>query len=171
VIRKTRRRAQRAAIVSASVASITFPALIAHAQTWDGGGADNLWSTPANWSADTQPANNGTANIVMAGTTRLTSSVDPAYDVNSVTFDPSAGPFTLKTFDSSKLTVRNGGITNNSANTQTFGIDVTTASSSGENWNASSGPLLFNKPWASACCTSATSRSPAARSWTCRTTS
>jgi hypothetical protein len=38
---------------------------------WNGGGADNNWSTGLNWSGGVAPANDGTAAIVLAGTTQL----------------------------------------------------------------------------------------------------
>src|SRR6185369_6048690 len=38
---------------------------------WNGGGTDNNWSTGANWVGSTAPANNGTAALQFAGSTRL----------------------------------------------------------------------------------------------------
>ena len=40
-------------------------ATAASAQTWDGGGADDLWSTAANWDADTLPTDGDDATINM----------------------------------------------------------------------------------------------------------
>ena len=37
---------------------------------WDGGGADNNWSTPANWNPDGLPATDGSAILSFSGTTR-----------------------------------------------------------------------------------------------------
>jgi autotransporter-associated beta strand protein len=37
---------------------------------WDGGGADNNWSTPANWNPDGLPAIDGLASVSFSGTTR-----------------------------------------------------------------------------------------------------
>ena len=52
----------------ASVALLaTLPS--AHAQTWDGGGGNNSWTTGANWVGDTAPVAN--AILTFAGTTQL----------------------------------------------------------------------------------------------------
>src|SRR2546430_16858705 len=67
----------------------------ASAQTWNGAGANDNWSTIANWIGSTPPANNGTANVTFAGTTRLTPNVDVAYNINSLIFNNTAGSFTI----------------------------------------------------------------------------
>ena len=45
-------------------------------RTWDGGGANNAWSTDTNWITDVEPLNNGAASLIFAGNVRLAPSVD-----------------------------------------------------------------------------------------------
>src|SRR5947207_11229170 len=77
----------------------------APAQTWDGGGANDNWSNNVNWLGDIGPANNGTANIAMAGVTRLTPNVDVPFDINALTFNSGASAFVI---GGSQLTLRGG---------------------------------------------------------------
>jgi hypothetical protein len=93
----------------------------APAQTWNGGGADNNWSTSQNWSPLGAPANDGTANLIMAGAIRLTSNIDTPWSINTLTFNNSAGAFTI---GGSTLTIGAGGITNQSGSTQTLNVPV-----------------------------------------------
>lgn len=62
---------------------------------WDGGGADDLWSTAANWEGDTVPV--AGANLVFAGTTRLTPVNDLAAGMTfaSINFSAGAGDFAI----------------------------------------------------------------------------
>src|SRR5262245_22336064 len=64
-------------------------------QTWDGGGADNNWTTANNWNPNVVPVNTGTANIVFAGSIRLTPSVNASQDILSLTFGNTAGAFNI----------------------------------------------------------------------------
>jgi len=74
--------------------------------TWDGGSlVDNNWSTPENWVGNVAPPNDGTADIVMTGTTRPTPNVDTAWSINKLSF--TGGTFTL---GGSQLTVGAGGL-------------------------------------------------------------
>ena len=96
--------------------------------TWDGGGSDNDWTTGANWNAlgfiQAPPPNNGTADVVMAGTTRLTPNMDAAWSIDSLRFSSSAGAFTLSSSTNNSLTIGSGGILNESGLTQTINNDV-----------------------------------------------
>jgi hypothetical protein len=97
--------------------------------TWDGGGIDALWSNADNW--DTPPLTND--DLVFDGSTQTTNTndLDTGYDsgtstpgtfvVDSIVFAPTAGPFTLQgnAIDYSGKT-----ITNHSANTQTFDLQI-----------------------------------------------
>lgn len=97
--------------------------------TWDGGGSDDLWSNGDNW--DTPPLTND--DLVFDGSTQTTSTndLDTDYDagtmtpgtfvVDSIQFAPTAGAFTLQgnAIDYSDRT-----ITNLSANTQTFDLQI-----------------------------------------------
>ncbi|MCE9609427.1 MAG: PEP-CTERM sorting domain-containing protein [Chthoniobacter sp.] len=87
-------------------------------RVWDGGGADNHWTTNANWSLDTQPLNNGTAALTFAGGVRLAPNVDAAWNVAALTFDNTAGAFSIG--GPQTITVGAGGVTNNDADPQTI---------------------------------------------------
>ena len=56
------------------------------AQVWDGGGADNFWSSATNWNSNATPTNNGTATLVFAGTTRLAPYADVNWSLLSIIF-------------------------------------------------------------------------------------
>ena len=105
-------------------------------QTWDGGGLDDNWSTAANWSPDGAPANDGTAGIVFTGWVRLTPYVDTAWDVLSLTFNNTAGPFSIC---GSPLTVGAGGIVNQNFAQSSLENDLLL--SAPQTWQASAGNL------------------------------
>lgn len=107
--------------------------------TWDGGGANNLWSTANNWNPNGVPANNGTASLTFAGSTRLAPDMDANWSINSLTFSNSAGAFTLNSTGGFVLTIQGGGITNNSASTETINNTVTLGAA--QTWSATSGAL------------------------------
>ena len=94
--------------------------------TWNGGGTDASWSTPANWAGAT-PAN-GDA-LVFGGAARLTNSNDWLTGVGAVTF--SSGGFTT----SGNALTLNGDFTSTGNNTwavnSTFGAARTFTSTSG----------------------------------------
>ena len=109
-------------------------------RTWDGGGANNTWIADANWSIDVRPLNNATADVIFAGTTRLAPSVDTAWNVRSITFDNTAGAFTIT--GPQAITVGTGGIVNNDADLQTITAALTLAGS--ETFTAAAGALTVN---------------------------
>lgn len=118
---------------------IGFALLSVSAQTWNGGGTNNAWSTASNWVGNTAPVNNGTATAIFGGSTRLTADVDVTWDVKGIQFTNGAGGFTL---GGSALTIRANGITNNSANLQTINNNLTL--NGAQNWKAGSGNLLIS---------------------------
>lgn len=105
---------------------------------WNGGAESPAWSNAANWVGGVAPANNGTATIVLAGTSQLTPTVDVAWDISSLTFSNSAGAFTLR---GSALTIRAGGVTNNSASSQVISNAITLFTN--QTWNAAAGSLTI----------------------------
>ena len=112
-----------------------------HAATfiWNGGGTNSNWSTVSNWSGGVVPTNNGTATIILAGTNRLAPNVDAAWDIGSLTFSNNAGAFIL---GGSALTIRSGGVTNNTATGQIINNAITLATN--QTWTAVAGSLTFN---------------------------
>src|SRR5882762_7230212 len=109
---------------------------------WDGGSlVDDRWTTATNWANDLLPSNDWLADITMAGGTRLFPSVDAPWNINSLTFNNSAGAFSLAGFT---LSVDRGGITNNSG----FAQNVNNALDfhGPQNWNAAAGLMTFQGP-------------------------
>ncbi len=114
-------------------------------ETWDGGGANNNWTTVLNWNSDgpgrdEAPPNDGTADILMAGTTRLTPLVNVAYDIRSLTFNSNAGAFVI--LGAQELTIGAGGVTNNDADRQSVIGPVRLAAD--QTWSATNGPLQMD---------------------------
>ena len=85
--------------------------------TWTGGGGNNYWTNAANWGG-TAPVSGD--SLVFAGSTSLltTNRFTAGTTFSNVTFDASAGAFTLNG-NSFALT---GSIANNSTNLQTLGL-------------------------------------------------
>jgi hypothetical protein len=73
-----RARLLAAAFAAALLGSPAFGASV----TWDGGGADENWSTPGNWSGDTVP---GTGDsVVVDGTSTNSCTIDGNVEVASL---------------------------------------------------------------------------------------
>ena len=96
------------------------------AQTWNGGGANNNWSTGANWSGGVAPANPipgaGTADVIFSGSTRLTPVIDTPWNIDSLTFSATAGAFNVG--GTNQLFLENAGITDNSTATETISAPI-----------------------------------------------
>lgn len=103
--------------------------------TWNGGGTDNLWSTPANWGGTAPSAGD---SLFFGGTTRLAASNDLTGDVvfHGLTFNDGAGAFTL----SGQRITLGGNVTNNDADLQTLALDMILDST--RTFNAVSGSLI-----------------------------
>ena len=84
--------------VAASLSVLVLASLFAlsakAANTWDGGGDDDNWSTTNNWDTDTLPG--FPAELTFGGVTRLTPTNDlGGLTVNGITFAAGAGAFKL----------------------------------------------------------------------------
>ena len=91
-------------------------------EVWTGVGNGN-WSDNADWTT-AAPGISGDA-VTFAGTTGLTPNMDNSYSVTSLTFNNTAGSFTVGSGNSSTLTL-NGNLTNDSTGTQTLAVPVVT---------------------------------------------
>ena len=120
--------------------TFSFSAQSLRSQTCNGGGGDNLWTDGTNWGGSA-PVNNGTAAVIFGGTTRLTPDMNASWNIASLTFNSSAGAFTLASTGSFTLTIQGGGITNNSTNAETINNAITLGAA--QTWNATSGNLVF----------------------------
>jgi len=144
---------------------LSNPQAHALALTWDGGGADNNWSTCANWSSDTCPSSgdaltfNSTStkdSVVDASfaggvitsiniTTGYSGTVSLARSLQTTsTFTHSTGTFTAnaQTLDVDGGFSTTGGTFNASSGIMTFGSTFTTGASS--TFNANSGTITFD---------------------------
>ncbi len=115
--------------------------VVATNEVWIGAGLNDNWSTSPNWNV-AAPGLSADA-VTFAGTTRLTPNLDANYSVTGVTFDGTAGSFTLGTANSSTLTLAANGVVNNSANPQTLNIPVTM--SGAQTFNAAAGNLILSQ--------------------------
>jgi T5SS/PEP-CTERM-associated repeat protein/autotransporter-associated beta strand protein len=92
--------------------------------TWDGGGANDNWTTGLNWNTTLQgqvpPLNNGTANLSFPSFGGLvqTPIIDVPYSINSLTFGNGDGRYVI--LGASVLTVGAGGIINNDGDFQSI---------------------------------------------------
>ena len=132
------RRRLVSGLTLAAVISVFLAALPACAATWtwDGGAGNDNWTNGQNWVGDVSPVNDGTADIVFAGATRLTPNLPINWSINSLTFDNTAGAFDLKSAPQSNLTIGAGGITTFSANRHAFEHLVTL--SAPQTWTSAS---------------------------------
>lgn len=109
------------------------------ANTWDGGGADDNWSTLLNWDNDLVPL--WPQLISFGGSTRLTPNNDlSGITVNGINVGSTAGAFTLngngitlnpyRTATGGFLTPNSGSIANSSTSAEIVSMPVTLASGS-----------------------------------------
>lgn len=153
---------------------ITTTQIRAVVRTWDGGGADNNWSTCANWSGDACPTT--ADSVVFDGTSTKNATIDAAapaslvgFSINSGytgtitqgrtltvngSFSQAAGTFTgsTQTIDVSSFTLSGGSFT---ATTNTFSIPGNFTISGGT-FNANGGTVRFYSNAATISCNSAT---------------
>ena len=115
--------AGRAAVLAAAVVALFLPhRAFAATRTWDGGGANANWQTPANWDGPDLLPVPGTDDLHFAGTAKTTTNNDFAAPAvfNSITFDAGAGAFVL---GGNAITL-GGNITNSSTNGQTVNLGL-----------------------------------------------
>lgn len=99
--------------------------------------ADNNTSTGANWLGGAAPSAND--DLVFGGSLRLTPNQVAALTIGSLTFNSTAGAFTL---GGAAYTINtSAGVTNNSTNTETINNAITLGIA--QTWTASSGNLVF----------------------------
>lgn len=126
--------------ISVAIASLSTP-LFAAPYSWTGGGANDDWSTDANWDGGVAPASAPDTALQFSGSTRLTPNTDAPWDLGSLAFDSGAGAFTLT---GTTINLASGGsITNSSANTQTIAnssINLPGVST----WDTSGGDLVVS---------------------------
>jgi autotransporter-associated beta strand protein len=111
-------------------------------RTWNGGsGSDNNWGSNPNWATGAGPGFVGDA-VVFGGSTRLTPNMETNYSLTGLTFNNSAGSFTVGT-SGKYLTLTGAGVTNNSVNQQTVNVPISLGAA--QSFNAASGNLAFGQ--------------------------
>ena len=116
----------------------------AHAgQVWDGGNGTGNWTDGANWNVDNLVPNFG-LGINFAGAVQNLTNINGATAVTSgITFDAGGGAFTI---NSAAGITNSGNITNNSASSQIFGVNITVGSPQIWQTAGGAGSLSFNNP-------------------------
>ncbi len=107
-------------------------------QTWDGGGADDNFTTAANWAGDVVPVNTGTATLMFGGTARLTPSVNTPYQIGGLRFSQGSGAFVI---GGSAVTLFAGGLINENTN-QPQRINANLNIRASQVWNLGTGSSL-----------------------------
>ena len=118
-------------------------AMYAATFTWDGGGANDNWSTALNWVGDsTPPLLSGANDFAFAGATRLTPQMETDYTVHGISFSSGASSFTIQSTAGGiqTLTLGSGGVANNSANAQALNVEAILLAAV-QSWNAAAGSL------------------------------
>src|SRR2546425_1087218 len=105
--------------------------------TWTGLASDNSVNSAANWSPAQAPATGDL--FVFAGSTRLAPQSATSLTVGSITFNNTAGAFTLGGLGA--YTINSAGVTNNSASLETISNAIVLGAA--QSWSASSGALAF----------------------------
>ena len=127
------------------VALLAAAPALAVTDTWDGnapnaGAGDSNISTGLNWADDTAPVSSLiTADLIFAGTTKLTPNFSVGFSAGSITFNNTAGAFSL---GGQALGLGAGGIVNNDTQAQTFTNQISVQATP-ISFNAASGPLVF----------------------------
>jgi autotransporter-associated beta strand protein len=111
-------------------------------EVWGGGSlSDANWSDAANWLSGVAPQNGD--NLIFAGTRQPTPNMDNSYSISALTFSNTAGSFVIGTADSSTLTLT-GGVTNNSAHTETLNVPISLSVAG--IFNAAAGNIAVSEP-------------------------
>lgn len=117
------RRITGPSLLTAALATL-FAANQAQAgNTWDGGGANGLWSNNLNWDLNTLPTSGAGNNLTFAGTAQLVTQNDQfaaGTNFNGINFNAGAGAFTLN----GNSIALNGNVANNSTSTQTINLGL-----------------------------------------------
>ncbi|HEX7653172.1 MAG TPA: hypothetical protein VF607_06675, partial [Verrucomicrobiae bacterium] len=126
---------KRMTLGAAWIGLALFP-LYAADRTWTGGGADNYWSTPANWGGTAPVAND---NLIFAGGNRTNSTNDlTGLTVGWIRF--ANGGFTL---GGNGLTLGSTlAAFTNVAGTNTVALNLTVAAANAQSWNVAVGSEL-----------------------------
>jgi hypothetical protein len=113
------------------------PAAVVSTYVWDGGGANDNWTTAANWEFDVEPVNDGTAQVIFASAGGDLVIADTPRNVASMTANNSV----LTNIIGEQITVGAGGITCNDVNG--LEIDAPVALSANQTFTAADAPMAL----------------------------
>lgn len=134
------RTATKLPFVIAALCCVVFTLSTARATTltWTGLAGDGNIATAGNWSPAQSPAPSDL--LIFAGTNSLLPQLSSGLSVGSLSFNNTAGAFTLGGAGTYTITTA-AGIVNSSASTQTINNNLTLAIA--QTWNASAGGLII----------------------------
>ena len=113
--------------------------IVGTGEVWTGNASpNNTWAAGGNWVSGAGPGPGDWATF--AGTQQLTANMESSYSLAWLTFDVTAGAFTI-TNAANTLTLT-GSVTNNSANVETLGVPVVLGGV--ETINAAAGSIVMN---------------------------
>ncbi|BCU79697.1 autotransporter-associated beta strand repeat-containing protein [Luteolibacter sp. LG18] len=129
------------ALLGLTSSALLVPTAFAQS-VWDGGGADNKWQTPQNWSTDVAPTASTTTDLQFAGSLQTSASNDYATgaDFRNITFAAGASSFTL---DGNQFDLF-GAVTNSSGTTQTIGTPINLQGASNNIVGSAGAKTIFN---------------------------
>ncbi len=128
-------------LLGATTISVT---VVAANEIWDGLAGNLNWSSNPNWVSGASPALAGDS-VTFDGTTGLNPNLDNNFSVTGLTFDNTAGAFSIGSTGGDTLSLT-GGVTNSSAATETLNVPVTLVG--GQSINAAAGNLTLAQPLA-----------------------
>ena len=134
-------------ILFLGIASLLLAPFAARAvvETWDGGGANNDFSTGANWADDSAPVSSlANTDLVFGSGPTLMANVDAPFSAHSIGFDNIPGTLAGFNIAGEPLSVGTGGIVNNDSKTSIFTNVVSFAGVANATISATSGALSFN---------------------------
>jgi len=109
-------------------------------ETWDGLAANANWGSGANWAGGNPPGYSGDS-LIFTGSTQTNPIMNNSYNVAGITFDGSAGNFTITNTAGTTLTL-NGTLENDSSDSQTLNVPVVLSAIQSINDNSGNGVEL-----------------------------
>ena len=129
--------------ITASAATFTWDGGSTGTSNWSGGGGGTA-NGKNNWIGDQVPANDGTADIIFAGSVRTTPNMSASWSINSLSFASGASAFTLSGSAGTTLTIGTGGAVNNTIGVNQVVSIGNLALGADQTWNALSANLTFS---------------------------
>jgi autotransporter-associated beta strand protein len=110
-------------------------------ETWNGQGGDAFWGTAGNWSSGLAPLPGD--YVIFDGGSRTAPLLEAGYSLSGLTFSSGASAFSVGQPGGNAITLA-GGLTNNSANSQTVGAPVVLSGGGSLPFNTAAGNLVLS---------------------------